>query len=118
MRNGRNSILKIVFGPFQLREQRLHGTIVCPGPTRQMELLLHQNLNSTSAFVFTGYRPKQLSAKSMILLLRKMNKTATVHGFRSSFRDYCGNETEFSREHVEQCLAHQVGNNVERAYRR
>jgi integrase len=83
-----------------------------------MELLLHQKLNSTSAFVFTGYRPKQLSAKSMILLLRKMNKTATVHGFRSSFRDYCGNETEFSREHVEQCLAHQVGNNVERAYRR
>ena len=54
----------------------------------------------------------------MILLLRKMNKNATVHGFRSSFRDYCGNETEFSREHVEECLAHQVGNSVERAYRR
>ena len=83
-----------------------------------MELLLHQKLNSTSAFVFTGYRPKPLSAKSMISLLRKMDKSATVHGFRSSFGDYCGNETDFSREHVEECLAHQVGNNVERAYRR
>ena len=79
-----------------------------------MELLLHQKLNSTSAFVFTGYSQKPLSVKSMILLLRKMNQRATVHGFRSSFRDYCGNETDFSEE----CLAHQVGNNVERAYRR
>ncbi|MGO9400785.1 MAG: tyrosine-type recombinase/integrase [Xanthobacteraceae bacterium] len=51
-----------------------------------MELLLHQKLNSTSAFVFTGYRRKPLSPKAMILLLRKMNKAATVHGFRSSFR--------------------------------
>ena len=84
-----------------------------------MELLARQKANANgSAFVFTGYRPKPLSAKSMILLLRKINKAATVHGFRSSFRDYCGNETEFSREHVEECLAHQVGNNVERAYRR
>jgi integrase len=83
-----------------------------------MELLLRQKLNSTSAFVFTGYSSKPLSPKSMILLLRKMNKAATVHGFRSSFRDYCGNETDFSREHVEECLAQQVGNNVERAYRR
>ena len=83
-----------------------------------MELLLRQKLNSTSTFVFTFDSRRALSPKSMILLLRKMNKEATVHGFRSSFRDYCGNETEFSREHVEECLAHQVGNNVERAYRR
>ena len=41
-----------------------------------MELLLHQKLNSTSAFVFTGYRPKQLGAKSMVLLLRKMDKSS------------------------------------------
>jgi integrase len=42
----------------------------------------------------------------------------TVHGFRSSFRDWCGNETAFAREVVEETYGHDVGNEVERAYRR
>ena len=42
----------------------------------------------------------------------------TVHGFRSAFRDWCGNETHFPREIAEQALAHAVGNEVERSYRR
>lgn len=42
----------------------------------------------------------------------------TVHGFRSAFRDWCGEETDFPREVAEQALAHIVGNEVERAYRR
>ena len=42
----------------------------------------------------------------------------TVHGFRSAFRDWCGEETDFPREVAEQALAHIVGNDVERAYRR
>ena len=43
---------------------------------------------------------------------------ATVHGFRSSFREWAGEETSASRETAEQCLAHSVGNAVEQAYRR
>jgi len=43
---------------------------------------------------------------------------ATVHGFRSAFRDWASNETSFAREPVEHCLAHLVGNSVELAYRR
>ena len=42
----------------------------------------------------------------------------TVHGFRSSFRDWCGEETSFPREIAEQCLAHATGSAVEQAYRR
>ena len=42
----------------------------------------------------------------------------TVHGFRSSFRDWAGEETHFPREIAEQALAHQVGNETELAYRR
>jgi len=45
-------------------------------------------------------------------------ETATVHGFRSAFRDWCGNETAFPREVAEQALAHAVGDKVEQAYRR
>jgi len=42
----------------------------------------------------------------------------TVHGFRSTFRDWAGDETDFPRDLIEECLAHSVGNAVERAYRR
>ncbi|RVP80757.1 site-specific integrase, partial [Sinorhizobium meliloti] len=45
-------------------------------------------------------------------------KGYTVHGFRSTFRDWCGEKTDFSREHAEACLAHTIGSAVERAYRR
>jgi integrase len=58
------------------------------------ELLVHQKEHTNgSEFVFTGYSRKALSPKPMILLLRKIDTAATVHGFRSSFRDFCGNET-------------------------
>jgi integrase len=43
---------------------------------------------------------------------------ATVHGFRSSFRDWAGETTEFQRETIEAALAHQFGDQTERAYRR
>ena len=55
----------------------------------------------------------------MEMLLRRMKADAiTVHGFRSSFRDWCGEETDHPRELAEAALAHTVGDTVERAYRR
>jgi integrase len=60
-----------------------------------------------------------MSNMSMDMLLRRMGRDDyTVHGFRSSFRDWVGEETDFPRELAEAALAHQVGNDVERAYRR
>jgi hypothetical protein len=41
-----------------------------------------------------------------------------VHGFRSSFRDWCGEETSYPREIAEAALAHVAGDATERAYRR
>jgi integrase len=71
-------------------------------------------------FAFPGQRPnKPLSSKSMELMLRRMNVTnATVHGFRSSFRDWAGNVTTFPREVIETALAHVIGDRAEQAYRR
>lgn len=55
----------------------------------------------------------------MLMLLRRMEVTdCTVHGFRSTFRDWVGDYTDFPRELIEAALAHTVGNAVERAYRR
>ena len=53
------------------------------------------------------------------LVLRRMNLTGvTVHGFRSTFRDWVGDYTTFPREVAEAALAHAVGDKSERAYRR
>ena len=53
------------------------------------------------------------------MLLRRMQvENATVHGFRSAFRDWAGDATEFPRELAEAALAHVAGDQVERAYRR
>lgn len=64
-----------------------------------------------------GGRP--LSHIAMQKVLERMEITdATVHGFRSSFRDWAGNETHFAREVAEAALAHVVGDKAEQAYRR
>jgi hypothetical protein len=52
-------------------------------------------------------------------MLRRMKiEDATVHGFRSSFRDWAGNETTFPREDTETALSHVIGDKAEQAYRR
>jgi hypothetical protein len=55
---------------------------------------------------------------AMQAVLRRMDVEATVHGFRSAFRDWAGERTHFPREIAEAALAHLVGDAVERAYRR
>lgn len=98
----------------QRREHRI------PLPDRAMALLTRQREQSRgSPYVFTGYRPNDpLAEKAMIWALRHVGSSATVHGFRSSFRDWAGDTTTFQRETIEECLGHSVGNEVERAYRR
>ena len=73
-----------------------------------------------SDFVFAGQvKGKSLSGMAMEMLLRRMKiENATVHGFRSSFRDWVSEETHFAREIAEAALAHTVGDQTERAYRR
>lgn len=59
------------------------------------------------------------SNMAMSMLLRRMGRQdITVHGFRSTFRDWAGDATDFPREVVEAALAHTIQNKAERAYRR
>ena len=71
-------------------------------------------------FIFPGRRRgKPLSPMAMEMVLRRMNRSdATVHGFRSAFRDWAGEETNFPREIAEAALAHRIGDKAEQAYRR
>lgn len=59
-----------------------------------------------------------LSGMAMSMLMRRMEVTATVHGFRSSFRDWSAECTSFAHEVCEMALAHVIGNKAEAAYRR
>lgn len=70
-------------------------------------------------YLFPGAKKGQaLSNMTMAKSLKSLKREETVHGFRSSFRDFAGNETGVAREIAEECLAHVVGNAVENAYRR
>ena len=54
----------------------------------------------------------------MAMLMRRMKVDATVHGFRSGFRDWAAERTGYAHEVAEMALAHTIENKVERAYRR
>jgi integrase len=69
--------------------------------------------------IFANKPGTALSNMAMAMLLRRLNYSSiTVHGFRSSFRDWAGETTQFPREDVEMALAHTIGSKAERAYRR
>jgi len=74
----------------------------------------------TSDFVFPGQKPRApLSNMALLMLLRKLGRSdLTAHGFRSTFRDWCAEQTSFPSEVAEMALAHVVGDKVEAAYRR
>jgi integrase len=71
-------------------------------------------------FVFPGMRAgKPLGNSALLDALRRFGRDdLTVHGFRSSFRDWAAEMTTYPREVAEMALAHTVGNKVESAYRR
>jgi integrase len=73
-----------------------------------------------SDFIFPGNKPNRpLSNMATDMLLRRMGAgEVTTHGFRSSFRDWAGDCTSFPKEVAEAALAHAVGDETERAYRR
>jgi integrase len=61
---------------------------------------------------------KPLSDMTLLKILRDMDLTVTVHGFRSAFRDWVAEQTDYPGEIAEAALAHTVSNKVEAAYRR
>jgi integrase len=89
-----------------------------PLSTHALTILKDQRKNAEGEFVFPGrQRDKPLSNMALGMLLRRLNGSdATIHGFRSSFRDWAGNETTFQREIIETALAHVVGDRTEQAY--
>lgn len=80
-------------------------------------LVIAKSLDLDSKYLFSR-DGEPLSNMAMAMILRKVNPVITVHGFRSSFRDWVAEETTHSPEVAEKALAHTVANQVEAAYRR
>jgi len=73
---------------------------------------------SKDGLIFKGNNNRALSDMTLTRLLRRNDCPFTVHGFRSSFRTWAAERTDYPRELAEHALAHAVGNVVERAYQR
>ncbi len=72
-----------------------------------------------SDLVFPGQKlTKQLSDMTLLKVMRDLETGVTVHGFRSAFRDWVAEETNYPGEVAEAALAHAIANKVEAAYRR
>ncbi len=69
-------------------------------------------------WLFPNEKDGKLSGMAMTMLLRRMKIDATVHGFRSGFRDWAAECTGYAHEICEMALAHAIGNKAEAAYRR
>ncbi|RUU46620.1 site-specific integrase [Mesorhizobium sp. M6A.T.Ce.TU.002.03.1.1] len=101
------------------REHRVPLSDAAMTLLRRMAEIAPEGPTRAAAFVFPGARSdRPLSVMAIAMCLRGLDPSATVHGFRSSFRDWAGNETRFAREVIEQALAHRVGDSTELAYRR
>ncbi|QWD95242.1 integrase arm-type DNA-binding domain-containing protein [Polynucleobacter sp. MG-Unter2-18] len=80
-----------------------------------IEIARYLDPNSNYLFSIDG---KKLSNMAMYSVLKRMGLNATVHGFRSTFRDWVAETTDHPSEVAEKALAHQISNQSEAAYRR
>lgn len=80
---------------------------------------LLSSLPSSAALVFPNKKGVMLSDMTLTAVLRRMERSdITAHGFRSTFRDWCSERTNYPRDVAEMALAHAIGDKVEAAYRR
>jgi integrase len=97
---------------------KANATHVVPlSPAAMAVLDKVRELPSPDGWIFPS-RASHLSNMAMLMCLKGLQSDLTVHGFRSTFRDWAADKTDYPHEIVEAALAHTVSNDVVRAYRR
>lgn len=106
-----------IIPPERMKAQREHRVPLSPDALSIVQAMKEAG---ESEFVFPGGRKdKALSNMGMLAVLKRMDRSdLTTHGFRSSFRDWCAEQTNYAREVAEGALAHVISDAVEAAYRR
>jgi len=101
----------------RMKMKTVHRVPLSP---RAVEILEHaRQLSDGTGLVFPGAKSgRPLSDMTLLKLVKQLGFDASVHGFRTSFRTWAQEQTNFPREVCEAVLAHQVGSDVERRYAR
>lgn len=103
-----------IIPPERMKAGKEHRVPLAP---RTVEIL-KATAELRKSWLFPSAGGGKLSGMAMSMLLRRMQVDVTVHGFRSTFRDWAAECTDYAHEVQEMALAHTIGNKVERAYRR
>jgi integrase len=112
-------------GP-RMKKKRAHVIPLSPAAINAFRRALALRTNDKAKLVFPGVirakaaaaTPKPISDATLKAALKRMGETADPHGFRSSFKDWCGEVAGFPNELSEAALAHAIPNKAEAAYRR
>ncbi|MCJ8158546.1 phage integrase central domain-containing protein [Sphingomonas sp. LaA6.9] len=104
--------------PERMKAGKPHVVPLSPAAKRVFERAAA--LNTVRAkFIFEGAKPdKPMSDMTLMKVLRDMGESCTAHGFRSTFRDWVSEQTNFPGAIAEPALAHAIENKTEAAYRR
>ncbi len=107
-------------GVWIIPAERMKGAREHRVPLAPASVHLLRDLPQEGGYVFPGRKPgTALSNMAMLQLLERMGRgDLTVHGFRSTFRDWAAEQTSFPREVCEMALAHAIEDETEAAYRR
>lgn len=102
----------------RMKMGRTHVVPLSPEAVRVFEAAKKYKTEN-GGLIFPGQNSKKpLSDMTLLKILRDMDLAVTVHGFRSAFRDWVAEQTDYPGEIAEAALAHTVSNKVEAAYRR
>lgn len=97
----------------RMKAQKQHRVALSDEAIKVLESLV-----KNGDYVFTLNGIKHISNMGMLGMLKRMDKDFTVHGFRSSFRDWAAETTNYPRDVCESALAHSIGGEVELSYKR
>ncbi len=99
----------------RMKAGKEHQVPLC---SRSLEILTIARHRSPSSDYIFSRQGKPMSNMAMLNLAKRLNPEITVHGFRSTFRDWASEEGDYSPELAEMQLAHSIKDKSERAYRR
>lgn len=101
---------------WSLSKERMKARRAFDVPLSKQAVELIKALQREGDYLFGGRQP--IGKNALRVLIRQMHPTATPHGWRSTFKDWASERTDYPNEVSEMALAHEVGSKVERAYRR
>lgn len=102
----------------RMKAKREHRVPLSEGALKVLHEAQARPKPTASRFIFCSHRGGKLSDMSLTALMRRLKQDAVPHGFRSSFRDWVGELTQFPSDLAEMALAHVLPNKTEAAYRR